>query len=563
MPALDDLRRLRFIFVAEDYRQFGLLVACMLVGAALQVTGVASILPFMQLAAQPGIVEQNTWMGRLYELGGFGSEREMLLVSGIVVFALFTGSVLATALTGYVIQRSIWRTAHRLCVRQLKIYMQMPYEFFLVTSSAELLRRIVADVNKLLSDVLLAGSLLLAQLATATALFVLLLLVNPRLSIAAFAGFGAAYVVLHLLRHRLLVRLGTERIDTDNRRYTTFMDAISGMKAIRVANASGFFVERFEHASQDYAAIYPRLDLATNVPRYVMEILAFGGIILVVLLYVATEETFASVVPLLSVFALATYRLMPALHTIFDSAAKLSNSLPVIRSVARDMRPERPLEPAVTAPPAPLPYAREIRFGGASFRYERANREAVDAVGIVIRKGQRVALVGATGSGKTTLADIMVGLLIPTTGALEIDGVPVTPENVARWRQIVAYVPQEVFLYDDSIAQNIAFGVAGEAVDEVRLRAAARAAQLDAFITNELDEGYAPLPDRRAPERRAAAAPRPGAGPVPPARRAAARRGHERARHRHRGGRDDGAARGPARGHGDHGRAPPVHGTVL
>ncbi len=487
MVVVEQLKQLGVIFLPQDRRQFGVLVVAMLAGATLQVAGVAAILPFMQLVAQPGMVAENEWLRWAHQAVGFESDREMLLWSGVLVIVLFTASVAVAAVSGWMIQRSVWATAHRLCLRQLLIYMQLPYEFFLQTGSTELLRRVVADVNKLLTDVLLAGSQAIAQAALAAGLFVLMLVVNPVLTLLAFMIFGGVYAVLHLARYSYLVRLGRERLAADERRYATFAEAVTGMKSIRVADARAYFLGRFSDASQEYSRVFPRLELASNLPRHLMEVIAFSGIILVVLYFASEERGFLEVVPTLSLFALATYRLMPALHMIFSGAARVSNSLPVIESVARDMRTDRCLEPAPGPGIEPLGFEDEIRLRGIRFQYETAPAPSLAGIDITIKRGERVAFVGATGSGKTTLIDVAVGLLLPEEGALEVDGVGVGPENVAAWRRIIGYVPQDVFLYDDTIARNITFG---DEPDEGRLREAARAARIADFIERELPAGY-------------------------------------------------------------------------
>ncbi|MEO1035690.1 MAG: ABC transporter ATP-binding protein [Pseudomonadota bacterium] len=489
---------LRRIFVADDLRQFASLLILMLIAAALQVVGVAAIFPFMQLVAEPGTSADSAWLRWLDGYVGFASERQMLLAIGSAVFLLFMLSVVVVAITNWRIQRVVWSAAHRLSVRQLELYMRLPYEFFLENNSTELLRRVVADINKVLSDVLLAGTQLVSNAILALSLLILLLLVDPLLSLIAFAGFGSTYMMLHWLRHSTLIRLGRERIDMDHRRYTSFIDAIAGIKAIRATGAGRFFVRRFARVSDLYTRIYPRLELATSIPRHVMEILAFGGILLMVLVFVAVKEDFGAAVPLLSVFALATYRLMPALHIIFEKAARLSNSWPVLNSLAEDLRMDRLMEPAITDSPELLTFADELSFSDVLFAYRQGTQRAVlRGIDITIKKGESIAFVGPTGSGKTTLVDIAVGLLIPTGGALRVDGVPVTLQNAAAWRQCMAYVPQDVFLYDDSVAGNIAFGVAEGARDEVRLRRAAKVAQLDAFVMNELESGFDTLVGER------------------------------------------------------------------
>lgn len=498
------LRQLRLILTHEDWRQLRRLFAAMLLVMILQVTGVASILPFMQIVSQPGIVERSETLGWVYEHFGFKSERQMLFWTGVVVFILFTASVLMTALLGWLMQRAIWTTAHRLCLRQLRTYMQLPYEFFLANSSTELLRRVVADINKLLNDVLLAGIQLLAQTLLALGLLTLMFFLHAGITLIAVVVFGGVYALIQLLRHSYLKQLGQERIDADDVRYASFVDAVTGMKSIRTANASEFFVSRFDSASWRYSRLFPRLDLLTRLPQHLMEILAFGGILLVVLTLVGSGRDLVEFAPTLSMFALATYRLMPALHTIFDSAARLSSSLPVIRAVAQDLAPgqtsTRSPEPGSNQTPVcnstpgadrendVLPFEREICLRGLSFQYANSAAPALQNIDIRVKKRTRVALVGATGSGKTTLVDLTVGLLLPTEGALLVDVQAVSAENLSAWRKHIAYVPQDVFLYDDSVAKNIAFG--HRDYDLLRIIEAARIAQLDDFVTNKLSDGY-------------------------------------------------------------------------
>ncbi len=505
LDRIELLRQLRLILTPEDWRQLRNLLAAMLLVMILQVTGVASILPFMQLVSQPGIVEHNELLSWTYELIGFESERQMLFWSGMLLFALFTASVLTTALVGWLMQRAIWATAHRLCLRQLDTYMQLPYEYFLNTSSSELLRRVVADVNRLLNDVLLAGSQLLAQSILAIGLLGLMFFLHAGITVTAVVVFGGAYGLIQLLRHSHLMRLGQERIDADHERYTSFVDAVTGMKSIRVANATEYFVARFDKASGHYSQLYPRFNLLTKVPHHLMEILAFSGILLVVVVFVGSEQELASFLPTLSLFALATYRLMPALHGIFNSAAQLSSALPVIEVITQDLilNPDTIRYPAPAnnevigstpknspddANPQNLPFEHEIQLKSLGFHYENATVPALQNIDIRIEKGSRVALVGATGSGKTTIVDITVGLLAPSAGSLLIDDCPVDSQNISAWRERIAYVPQEVFLYDDTIANNIAFG--NRDYDLQRVKEAARIAQLDDFIVNELKQGY-------------------------------------------------------------------------
>jgi ATP-binding cassette subfamily C protein len=200
----------------------------------------------------------------------------------------------------------------------------------------------------------------------------------------------------------------------------------------------------------------------------------------------------------LSLFALAGYRLLPALSKASNGAAQLSHHLPVIDAVYSDMRDD--LQPEQThngSDGDELEFLRHIQLNGVGFRYKTTNADVISGIDLTVPKGAKVALTGSTGSGKSTLIDIMVGLLLPVEGTFSVDGTPITLNNVERWRRKVAYVPQEEFLYDDTIANNIAFGVPPQQIDMGRIRDSARIAQIDEFISSELPDGY----DTRVGER--------------------------------------------------------------
>lgn len=490
---LSELGKLHDLLERRDVLQFGLVFAAILVTALFEVVGIAAILPFMRLVAQPETLHTNEWLDEIYRAGGFSSERSMLIWMGVAVMVLFSLSRLFAAFTVWLTNRSVWSMAHRLSVRLLRRYLQLPYEFFLTHNSAELLKKLVADVNNLVTGVLLAGSTFIAQLVVALAIFALLLVVRPGLALAAFGLFGGAYALLHLLRHRWLTRLGRERIAADNVRFRTFSEALTGIKAIRTEGAGRYFLDRFEGASKRFTDVQPKIQLVSLIPRYLIETLAFGGILTVVLYLLATDGEIVSAIPMLSLFALAAYRMLPALHEAFLAGAQVSQNLPAIDEVYGDMAGEAVIGSILERAPARMELQDRITLRSVSFQYSAGQIPVVTDIDVEIPRHSRVAFVGSTGAGKSTLVDIIVGLLVPQAGDLSVDGVPITPDNAASWLRLVAYVPQEVFLYDATVTENIAFGLEPEAIDLDRVRQAARIAQLDEFIAEEMASGYETL----------------------------------------------------------------------
>jgi ABC-type multidrug transport system fused ATPase/permease subunit len=487
---LVELGKLRELLERRDILQFGLVFAAILFTALFEVVGIAAILPFMRLVAQPETLHTNEWLSRIYTAAGFTSERTMLIWMGVAVIVLVSISRLSAAFTVWLTNRSVWSMAHRLSVRLLERYLQLPYEFFLTHNSAELLKKLVADVNNLVTGVLLAGSTFIAQLVVALSIFSLLLIVQPRLALVAFGLFGGAYLLLHLVRHTLLTRLGRERIAADNVRFRTFSEALTGIKAIRTEGAGNYFLDRFEAASKRFTGVQPKIQLVSLIPRYIIEILAFGGILAIVLYLLVTGGEIVSAIPMLSLFALAAYRMLPALHEAFLAGAQVSQNLPAIDEVYEDMAGEAVIETILEPEPARMDMRDRISLRSVSFQYSAGQLPVVSDIDIEIPRRSRVAFVGSTGAGKSTLVDIVVGLLMPQKGDLCVDDVPINSDNVASWLRLVAYVPQEVFLYDATVTENIAFGLEPEEIDGQRVREAARIAQLDSFIAEEMPSGY-------------------------------------------------------------------------
>ena len=488
----DQWRKARSLLGTDDVRQLRMTFLVILTMAFLEVAGIASILPFMYLVAEPQAIENNALLNTLYTGLGFESHRTMLTWTGAAVLLLFTLSTLFSAFTTWFMQRTVWSIADRVSVRLLDNYARLPFQFFLEHNTSELLKKVISDVSSFVSGVIAAGIRFVAYGMLSLSIVAFLLLARPGLAIAALLLFGGAHVVFHVFAHGYFRRLGEERLRAAYDRFHTFSDAITGIKAIRTQEVFPFFRDRFARASRRHAELHPRYEIMAIAPRFGIELLAFGAIVATVLYWLMNGEEFVHKIPVLTLFALAAYRLLPALNTASISFSQLTHNLPVIDEVCRDFNDE--LLPDTTEDrnaPDRLRFETAIELRQVKFGYRLSPEPVISGVDLRIPKGADVALVGTTGSGKSTLMDILVGLLLPVSGSFNVDGQPITDDNAAAWRRMIAYVPQDGFLYDASIAENIAFGTAPENIDIERARIAARIAQIDDFISTGLPDGYA------------------------------------------------------------------------
>jgi ABC-type multidrug transport system fused ATPase/permease subunit len=372
-----------------------------------------------------------------------------------------------------------------------------PYTYFLQRNSGDLLKKIMGDVTNYAGGVLLPLLDTVARVLTAVLLLVTLFLVQPIIAISAAVILGGFYAITF----RLLTR--KRRAVDENLKthvagaYREAQQMLGGIKPVKVHRAEEHFLSRFGGHSAIMARMYARTPVFANSARYVVEPLAFGGLVVAVLVLAARGRDFSDILPNLGVMALAGYRLLPSLQLLYAQLTQVSSmrhavdevydefvAAEIDRSVPRAIRTE-PVTPA-----RPFPWDTAITLCDVSYRYPGVSRSAVEGLSLIIPKNSSLGVIGPTGSGKSTLVDLLLGLYLPTAGDILIDGQLLTPARVLSWQASIGYVPQDIFLIDDTIARNIAFGVPDNEIDDARLREACAMAQLLDFIETELTHGF-------------------------------------------------------------------------
>ena len=408
------------------------------------------------------------------------------------MLAMFVLTTAASVYATWSVYRSIWLLAHRLGVRMLERYSRFPLEFYHRNNSSELTKKIVSDVHDFVGGILLSSCLLVASLLKAFVLLAMLLWLSPRLSMVVFLIYTVAYYLMHRLRRKTLDELGRERLLTTNLRFKTLTELLTGSKTLRVSGATNMFLGRFENVSERFSAVQPRFALVNLIPKYSIELLAFGGLVGIILWRISTGGKLLDLIPVLTTFALATYKLLPALNIAFSQVANFGQHAPLIDVIHDDMHNESLLlKPLLARSEAePLDLRTEIKVEQVCYQYESSDSRVLDQISLVIPRGTRCALVGTTGCGKSTLFDILVGAIFASAGKLMVDGQEIAPDNVYNWQNSIGYVPQEVFLYDETISANIALGIPKDQIDSDRVQMAARLAQAEDFIENDTPDGF-------------------------------------------------------------------------
>lgn len=461
-----------------------------LVAVFLEIVGVASILPFMELVARPNAIEQSEWLRQAYNFFGFESHRQMLIATGVSIIVLIGITNAFLILTTWMQYKYSWETAHSFGMRLLRTYLHRPYAFYLTRNTAQMQAYVIGEVGSLTGGVIIPGIEFISRTLVSMVIFALLLLIDPQIALVMFCSLGGAYLLIYLTRQNFLKRIGKHRVNMNMLRYKTMRELLGGLKTIKVYNEQRFFYDRYEGASREFCDVQPKYNLVLVSPRYMLEFLAFGTILLVTIYLFISSGDIQAALPKLSFYAVAGYRLLPALQKAFAAAAKIRHHYPVLDRLYPDLKEGLQIGELPTQQATPLPFEQRISLEQVAYQYENTDQRVIRSLSLEIQKGQTVAFVGSTGSGKTTLVDLIVGLLTPTDGAIRIDETILQPEHVTAWQANIAYVPQDVFLFDDTVGRNIAMGEQDHEIDAERLQEVTQVADIYDFIRDTLDAGF-------------------------------------------------------------------------
>ncbi|MDO8358302.1 MAG: ABC transporter ATP-binding protein [Nitrospirota bacterium] len=483
-------RKLLDLLAPHERRRAVLLLGMILVMAFLEVGGVASIVPFMAVLANPEVIETNAILARIYDMFGFTDRQAFLHFTGVMVFMALLVSITFKALVTYVQLRFTMMREYSIGRRLVAGYLNQPYAWFLNRHSADLGKTVLSEVNKVIGGAMIPMMQLVAQSAVVLMLLMLLLAADPWLALVVGGVLGLAYGVILKLMRGYLSRIGSECLEANKMRFTVVSEAFGGIKEIKVGGLEESYIQRFARPAKIFAGHQASSQIIAQLPRFVLEALAFGSMVLVVLYIMAGTGGIAKALPIIALYAFAGYRLMPALQQIYVSITALRFAGPSLNALHADLIALAPKQPSYVQV-AQFILNQAITLKEITYTYPNAAQPALVDLNITIPARSTIGLVGTTGSGKTTTVDLILGLLDPSSGTLAVDGTVIGPENRRQWQRVIGYVPQHIYLADDTVAANIAFGVAPEQIDQNAVANAARIANLHDFVTNELPHGYA------------------------------------------------------------------------
>lgn len=479
---------LKILLTKQERTQFLFLVFLTILVGLFDTLGVASIMPFILLISNPSIVNEPGIMNKTYEFFSFNNLNHFLITLGLIVFFIVIISTITKFICAFYQIKFVQMKEYKLSTKILENYLKQPYAWFLNQNSGNLSKNILAEIEHVISGYMMSLLNLIASTIISLFIFTLLILTNVYVTISSILIIGAFYAIILLVIRPLALKTSHARSDTNNRRYILANEAFSNIKELKVNQLLNYYIERFSNPAYSYAKAKCLALSIPFLPRYIIECLAFGGILLVAIITFYNAKS-SHIMPMLALYAFAGYRLMPALQNLYSNystvkfcQASLEIFLQQLVNLPKNVEKNIFSKEKMT-------FSKEIVLHNICFGYTPPKMNLTD-IQINIKKNTVISIVGSTGSGKTTLLDILLGLLKPQTGNVIVDEKIIDHTVLTQWQNAIGYVPQNIFLSDDTIISNIALGQSQEDIDLSRIIHAAKLSEIHEFISNELDKGY-------------------------------------------------------------------------
>ncbi len=492
------LKKINYVLEKRQKIHLCILLVIILGGAFIELLGVSGMMPIVDVAMNPEGIDDKWYLVKLKNLMGFTDASQMLVFLAILLIIVYIVKNIYITVMYHLQYKLVFENQKRLAVKMLDCYMHQNYLFHVSKNVAELQRNVTADVNGFFTAVLNALQLV-AESSVCICLIVYLMTVDFATTMMVAVLIIIAGSLFAGIYRKVLVRKGQRNREVNVQVTKWILQAFSGIKEIKVSNKENFFIKNYADNYDQFAVLQRQQSMLKFFPRPLMESLCICGLLLTVIVKVELGNTdIRQFVPILSAFAVAAFRMLPSFNRITGLIGGIMFDLPSLDAVYQDLieieelmrrrRKEETISGQVELREA-------VKMEDISFHYPETDKLILDHASLSVKKNQSVALIGASGAGKTTVVDIILGLLEPQGGSVTVDGTDIRRE-MSSWHQSIGYIPQTIYLMDDTIRANIAFGIPADDIDDGMIEQAMREAQLEQFVHSLPDGADTVIGDR-------------------------------------------------------------------
>lgn len=475
-------------FLDKKYKvRLSILFVMMVVSAALEVVGIGLVFPFISIINNPNIIQQQRAFVWLYDFFGMSSSRQFILWS---IFAFLVINILKNlylALFNFTQYRFCCGLEHFLSNRLIKAYLYAPYTFHLQRNSAQLLQNATQEVFKTCCNVVVPGITMISELVVVAVVFALLaIIVSPMAAFVTALILGIVAFLFAKTFNKKLSRLGLELQRHNGKMIQWIQQGLDGIKETKILGRETFFLNAYAKHSIGYTGAYAFILGMYQLPRLITDFLAISGMMLLICVSLLMGGDLQAVTPLLALFAMAALRLMPSGNRLMGTWTMIQANAPAVDVVYNDLREVEKFEPRTLQQPSLIDgaepvYSGEIEICNLSYKYPSSNRNAINDISVKISPHTSIAFVGPSGAGKSTLLDVLLGLLLPDQGDILSGGQSIYT-NLSAWQRKFGYIPQTIFLADDSIRRNVALGLEDDQIREEKVWRALKMVHMDGFV---------------------------------------------------------------------------------
>jgi len=485
------LKILGFLNKKEKQRSFILFILILLTGFV-DTLGIASIFPFISILSDPNLINTNPTLNFLsikFDQLGITNYFPFQKIFGYGILIFFIISIFLRSITNYLQIRFVNMREYSLSKRILNYYLNQKYSWFTQQSASNLSRNILSEVGEFIDKSFMPLLNIVAYGILIILLLSVLFYTDPSTTLIIFLIISISYLIFYTLLKKILEKKGQKRFYSNKNRYKLLDEVFSGIKQVKISSQETYFSKLFALYSYDYAKSNSAAQAIAQIPRFVIEAIAFGGLLILILIKI-DEESFLGTLPIISLIAFAGYRMLPAFQQIYIALSQLRYSNVIVDHMEQMFQKINEVKLVDKNFRENIVFKKSIKLNNVDFKYQESNNLILDKINLVIPCKSKVGIIGPTGGGKTTLIDVIIGLLEPIKGHVLIDEIQLNQKNKYGWYKQFGYIPQDTFLIDDNIYHNVAFGIDANEINKKKVEEVCKIACLEDFINNELPNNY-------------------------------------------------------------------------
>jgi ABC-type multidrug transport system fused ATPase/permease subunit len=481
----------------REKRQLIFVFVVLLVVGFIELVGVGSIGPFISIVSNASMIHNSAYLQKTYDFFHFTSDASFIIMFGVVVIITIAISNLCLAISNYTLYMYSGKRNHSIAMRLFEKYLRQPYIFFLNINTATLSHTILGEVSAFVSGVLLNLLNLISSVIIALAIVVLLVIVNPILALSVSVIFTFLYLLIFYTIRKFLDRKGKEQYVQNILKNKYIYETFGGIKDVKILGKESIFLELFKIPSKKSARNDALSETVGSLPKFLLETVAFSSIIGIIVIMIRSEVKIEVFLPSLTIYAFGAYRLLPSLQKIYRCFTGLRYNKVTLEKLHAALIELPNGDPLPDINTLKMDFYEAIKLKNIVFSYPGSEKNVIQNQNLTITSNTSIALVGATGCGKTTFVDIILGLLEPQIGTISIDDIEINVTNRKNWQKNLGYVPQAIYLTDDTIRNNIAFGIDPKKIDDEAVIKAAKMANIHDFVMTELEKRYSTIVGER------------------------------------------------------------------